>query len=168
MRHRKKSEKFSRSRAQRKALVKSLLQAVIINERIVTTTAKAKHMRGEVDKLITLAKKGTLAGRRLAYQALGNHHMVTKLFDAIAPRFPKTEGGYTRVLRVGTRKGDGACLSLLELTKVEKKKASKTVKAGAKAMPKAAKEQSPVKEKKAPKGIASRVKNIFKKDRDAI
>ena len=85
MRHRRKSEKFSRSRAQRKALVKSLLQAVIVNERIVTTTSRAKYLRAEVDKLITWGKRGTLADKRLAYDVLGNHRMVTKLFNSILP-----------------------------------------------------------------------------------
>jgi len=76
MRHRKKSERFSRSQSQRKALIKSLLRAVIINERITTTTSRAKYLKGEVDGLITWAKKGTLAGKRLAYSVLGDHKLV--------------------------------------------------------------------------------------------
>jgi len=107
MRHRKKSERFSRSQSQRKALIKSLLRAVIINERITTTTSRAKYLKGEVDGLITWAKKGTLAGKRLAYSVLGDHKLVKKLFDEIGPRFSKVSGGYTRTLSVATRKGDG-------------------------------------------------------------
>jgi large subunit ribosomal protein L17 len=165
MRHRKKSEKFSRSRAQRKALVKSLLQAVVKNERIITTTSRAKYLRGAVDRLITWGKHGTLADKRLAYKALGDHTMVTKLFDGIAPRFPKTQGGYTRVLRAGTRKGDGASLSLLELTKVEKKRKAGKVPAAVDKLPEGKSEKAaPKKEKKSTNGIASRVKKIFKKD----
>jgi large subunit ribosomal protein L17 len=168
MRHRKKSEKFSRSRAQRKALVKSLLQAIIVNERIITTTSRAKYLRAEVDRLIIWGKRGELADRRLAYRVLGDHTMVTKLFDGIAPRFPKTQGGYTRVLSVGTRKGDGASLSLLELTKIEKKrKVQKVKQPSEKATEAKDQDTTSSKGKKKDKGIASRVKKIFKKDREA-
>ena len=170
MRHRKKSEKFSRSRAQRKALVKALLRSVVINERIVTTTSRAKYLRAEVDRLITWGKRGTLADRRLVYRALGDHKLVRKVFEAIVPRYPATTGGYTRVLSVGVRKGDGAALSLLELTKFEKKrKPSKGVreKSANKLTEVKSDKEPPKKVKKPEKGIASRVKKIFKKERDS-
>src|SRR3989338_8523555 len=106
MRHRKKSEKFSRSRGQRRALVKSLLRAIIINERIITTTSRAKYLRAEVDNLITKAKSGNLASRRLVYQKLGDHSLVKRLFETIAPRFKALTSGYTRIAQLIQRKGD--------------------------------------------------------------
>lgn len=171
MRHRKKSEKFSRSRAQRKALIKSLLRALIINERITTTVSRAKYLRGEVDRLITCGKRGRLSDRRRAYQLLGDRKLVRRLFDAIVPRFPKTTGGYTRIFNVGRRRGDGACMAIVELTRVEKKRKTARV-SKTKAAPKHAEEHPqtppPKKEKKPVRGIASRVKKIFKKERDSL
>ncbi|MDP8289377.1 MAG: 50S ribosomal protein L17 [Candidatus Susulua stagnicola] len=171
MRHRKKSERFSRSQSQRKALIKSLLRAVIINERITTTTSRAKYLKGEVDGLITWAKKGTLAGKRLAYSVLGDHKLVKKLFDEIGPRFSKVSGGYTRTLSVATRKGDGAPLSLIELTKMTKisklRKGKDTESEGKDKLKEAdLKKASPVVEAKPKKGFTSGVKKIFKKDKN--
>ncbi len=173
MRHRKKSEKFSRSRAQRNALVKSLLRAVIINERIVTTASKAKGLRGEVDNLITLAKKGSLHHRRLAYRLLEDHRLVKRLFEVVAPRFDKIEGGYTRVLKLGNRKGDGAPISVLELTRMQKKekkepKAKKEKDKAKKVSEKKEEKIAPKKEKKPKKGLIAGVRKIFKKERDAL
>ncbi len=171
MRHRKKKEKLSRSRAQRKALVKALLRAVVINERITTTESKAKYMRADVDKLITWAKSGTLACRRMAYTSLGDHKLVRRLFEVIGPRFKNINGGYTRVLKAGVRKGDGAQLAVLELTKVEKKiKVHKAKKEKAKEEhPQRVEEKKPPKKETKPqKGIISGVRQIFKKERDAL
>ncbi len=167
MRHRKKSERFSRSRAQKKALVKSLLRALIIHEQITTTTSKAKYLRGESDRLITLAKKNTLAGRRQAYRLLESHSLVKRLFDAIGPRFKDISGGYTRALLLGKRKGDGASLSRLELTKLVKKATKLKDKKGkaAESEPKAKEAKtSHKKERQQKKGIMSGVRKIFKKD----
>lgn len=125
MRHRKKSERFSRSRAQRKALIRSLLRSLFIYEKIVTTQSKAKGVRGWVDKLIEWAKKDTLHHRRLAYKILCDHKLVKRLFEEIGPRFKDISGGYTRIVNVGYRKGDGALLSLLELTRIEEEKKEK-------------------------------------------
>ncbi|MFH1503845.1 MAG: 50S ribosomal protein L17 [Candidatus Omnitrophota bacterium] len=165
MRHRKKSEKLSRSRAQRKALVKSLVRAVLINERITTTTSRAKYLRAPVDKLITWAKKDTVFYRRLAYRLLGDHKLVQRLFDVIGPRFKDVEGGYTRVLAVGYRKGDAAPLSLLELTKMAQPKPE--VKISEQKEKKAAvikeKKLTLEKEKKDKKSIAEGMKKIFKR-----
>ena len=178
MRHRKKSERFSRSRAQKKALVKSLVRALIINERITTVTSRAKYLRGEIDKLITRAKKGTLANKRLAFCLLEDHKLVKKLFDDIGPRFSASggkeiNGGYTRVLRLGNRKGDGASLSLIELTKVVKKRKAhkkKEEKAELKEVSKEEKKEKipPKKITKPKKGFTSGVRKIFKKERDAL
>lgn len=173
MRHRKKSEKFSRPRAQRKALIKSLIRAIIINERITTVTSRAKYLRGRIDKLITWAKKGTLANKRLSYRIIEDHKLVKKLFDDIGPRFKDIAGGYTRMLRLGTRKGDGASLSIIELTKRVKKKKigkEKLEKAEVKIDPKEQKEEkvSSVKAVKPKKNFVAGVKKIFKKERDAL
>ena len=175
MRHRKKSERFSRPRAQKKALVKALIRAVLINERITTTTSRAKYLRGAVDKLITWAKKGTLAYKRLAFKTLGDHKLVSRLFEVIGPRFKHVNGGYTRILSVGIRKGDGASLSLIELTKkalkpkelkIKKEKAPQ--KLGEKEMPKEGSKVPPKKGTRPQKGIFSGVKKVFKKERDSL
>lgn len=166
MRHRKKSQKFSRPRAQRKALVSSLLRAVIIDERIITTTARAKYLRSDVDKLINWAKKDSLSHRRLAYRRLKSHSLVKRLFEIIGPRFKNIPGGYSRVLTVGTRKGDGASLSILELTVRHKKtKGIKKEKSADEIKPsqKDKERKVPLKDIKSGKGIISGVKKIFKK-----
>lgn len=170
MRHRKKSNRFSRPRAQRSALIKSLVRAIITSRRITTTTAKAKRIRSWIEKMITWGKRGDLHSRRLAYDFLGDHALVKKLFDELAPQFEKVKGGYTRVISVGHRKGDGAQLSLIEFTcgiSVKPAKKSKVVRP-AKETDKDTKSASVVapsvaaKEKNKP-GIASGVKKIFKK-----
>ncbi len=173
MRHRKKSEKFSRSRAQKKALIKSLLRAMIINERITTTTSRAKYLKGEIDRLITWAKKGTLSDRRLAYRILGDHKLVKRLFNEIAPRFRNISGGYTRSLRLTKRKGDGALLSLIELTRIVKKEVPHKRKVKETEAKETLKDEDqrkvpPKKEAKPKKGFVSGVRKIFKKNKDAL
>lgn len=166
MRHRKKSQKFSRPRGQRRALVASLLRAVIINERIITTTARAKYLRSDVDKLINWAKKDSLSHRRLAYRRLKSHSLVKRLFEIIGPRFLNIPGGYSRVLTVSKRKGDGAPLSILELTVRHKKaKSIKKEKSapGIKPLQKDKERGVSPKGIKPRKGIMSGVKKIFKK-----
>ncbi len=155
MRHRKKSEKFSRPRAQRKALLRSLLRSLIIYERIKTTSSKAKALSSSIERLITLAKRGDLHSRRLSYRLLGNHSIVKRLFDEIAPRFKEVQGGYTRIFNVGYRKGDGAQLSIVEFSR-RKEKLKKKEKAQKK-------EESLPFKKEEKKGFLSGVKDIFKK-----
>ena len=166
MRHRKKSEKFSRPRAQRKALVKSLLRSLVIYERIKTTKSKAMAIRSYMDKLISRAKENTLSSRRLSYDILGDHKLVKKLFDEIGPRFKDVNGGYTRVFNVGYRKGDGAFVSIVELTRRSEKK----VKRG-KIIPESKKEKdrdTASREDKSKKGFMSGIKGIFKRDRNSL
>ena len=172
MRHRKKSEKFSRPRAQRKALIKSLLRAIIIYERITTTTSKAKFIKSKIDKLITWAKNDNLANKRLAYSVLGDHKLVKKLFNEIGPRFKEINGGYCRVLHSGKRLGDGASLSILEFTRIDKKKETvKVKKKESSNKPQQDKEkvslkkETKFKEGKPKKGIFSGAKKIFKKEK---
>lgn len=116
MRKRKKGRKLSRKRDQRNALLKSLASAVILKERIKTTEAKAKEVSVYVEKFITTAKKGDLASRRRLSQFF-SPKIVKKLMDEIAPRYEKRGGGYTRVIKLGQRKSDGAKIAFIELVK---------------------------------------------------
>lgn len=101
--------KFGRVRKVRVALMRSLAHNLILEEKIITTEAKAKSLRPYVEKLITHAKTDSVAGRRLITSRLGNDTMAAKkLFDTLGPRFKDRDGGYTRIVRVGVRKGDGA------------------------------------------------------------
>jgi large subunit ribosomal protein L17 len=96
--------------------MRNLVKALIQRGRIFTTQAKAKEMRRWAERMITLGKSGGLHARRQAFAFLGNRQFVKVLFDEVAPRFQGRVGGYTRVLKVGLRKGDGAPISLVELT----------------------------------------------------
>jgi large subunit ribosomal protein L17 len=122
MRHKKSGVKLGRQKDERIALRRILIQQLFDHERIRTTRAKAEAVRGQAEKLITLAKHGNDAGdekmvhaRRLAQARLGNPQAVKKLFDDIAPRFTDRAGGYTRILKLGKRLGDAAEMVLLEL-----------------------------------------------------
>jgi large subunit ribosomal protein L17 len=116
MRHQKNRHKLSRDSAHRKALLMNLSKELIDHERIETTTAKAKAVKPEVERLITLAKRGDLHARRQALSALGqDKFMVYKLFEEIAPRYMERPGGYTRILKLGPRKSDATEMALLEL-----------------------------------------------------
>jgi large subunit ribosomal protein L17 len=116
MRHQRNRHKLSRDSAHRKALLMNLSKELIDHERIETTTAKAKAVKPEVERLITLAKRGDLHARRQALSALGqDKFMVYKLFDEIAPRYTERAGGYTRILKLGPRKSDATEMALLEL-----------------------------------------------------
>ncbi len=109
MRHHDKIRKFGRERKVRRGLMRSLAHNLILNEKIITTEAKAKSLRPYVEKLVTNAREDTVANRRLVSSRLGNDKEATKkLFDDIAPRYKDRNGGYTRIVRVGVRAGDGA------------------------------------------------------------
>ena len=116
MRHQKTRNKLSRSASHRKALFMNLSREVINHERIKTTEAKAKAVKPEVEKLITLAKRGDLHARRQALAALGqDKFIVYKLFEEVAPRYADRDGGYTRILKLGPRKSDATEMVYLEL-----------------------------------------------------
>ena len=114
MRHRHGYRKLNRTSAHRKALLKNLSIALIKYGRIETTLAKAKEMKPIADKLITLGKKGDLHARRQAQSFLQNPEAVKKLFDTLAPKYEKRQGGYTRVLKAGFRFGDSAPVGIIE------------------------------------------------------
>ena len=119
MRHRVDGKRLGRSTGHRKAMRRNLISDLFQHERIRTTRAKAASVRGASEKLITLAKHADeddqVHARRMAAKTLGDPAMVMKLFDEIAPRYTERPGGYTRILKLGPRKGDGAEMVLLEL-----------------------------------------------------
>ncbi len=116
MRHQRNRHKLSRDPAHRKALLANLSKELIEHERIETTVAKAKAVRPEVEKLITLARRGDLHARRQALAALGqDKFIVYKLFEEIAPRYTERPGGYTRILKLGPRRSDSTEMVFLEL-----------------------------------------------------
>jgi len=117
VRHRKKGRQLSRTRSHRKATLRNLATSLFRHERIETTTAKAKELRPYAERLITLARRGDVHARRLAAMKIQDREILGKLFDEIAPRYMERPGGYTRVLKLGNRKGDAAEMSLIELVR---------------------------------------------------
>ena len=122
MRHKVAGHKLGRDKDERRALRRILIKQLFDHERIQTTRAKAESMRGQAERLITLAKHssdadeaGKVHARRLAAARLGNAEAVKKLFDEIAPRYADRNGGYTRMLKLGPRLGDAAEVVILEL-----------------------------------------------------
>ena len=115
MRHLKAGRKLGRTSAHRKALFRNLVGALIERERISTTLAKAKELRGKVEKTITLGKKGTLHARRQAFKLAPQKETVQKVFGPLAERYAKRPGGYTRIIKIGPRKGDNAPMAYIEL-----------------------------------------------------
>ena len=116
MRHQRNRYQLSRDSAHRKSLLMNLSKEVIQHERIQTTEAKAKAVKPELEKLITLAKRGDLHARRQALSALGQDKFtVHKLFDEVAPRYSERPGGYTRIMKLGPRRSDSTEMVLLEL-----------------------------------------------------
>jgi large subunit ribosomal protein L17 len=115
MRHRRSGRKLNRTAEHRKALFANMAAALVKHEQIVTTLPKAKDLRGVVERLITLAKRGDLHARRLAVARLRDEAMVSKLFDTLGPRYKDRSGGYTRVLKAGFRYGDSAPVAVIEL-----------------------------------------------------
>lgn len=119
MRHRKDVKKLGRTASHRRAMLSNLVASLFEHKHVRTTTAKAKVARSVADRMITHAKKNTVAAKRLVYSRLRRRDVVKTLFDEIAPKFADRNGGYTRVLKLGRRQGDGAELSVLELVGFE-------------------------------------------------
>ena len=115
MRHKVAGRKLGRNSAQRKALFRNLVTELLWHERIRTTEAKAKAVRPHAERLITLAKRGDLHARRLAARDVQDPDTLSKLFDDLAERYEDREGGYTRIYRLGPRKGDAAPMVLISL-----------------------------------------------------
>ncbi len=122
MRHRIGGFKLSRDSSARRALLRGLTTSIILEDRVKTTVTKAKAVRPQVEKMITLAKRDTLHTRRQAAAFLQSENAVKKLFDKLGPQFADRQGGYTRIMRLGVRKGDGAEEAIIELLGAEVKK----------------------------------------------
>ena len=111
------TRKLGRPTAHRNAMLRGLVTFLLENGKMETTVYRAKEVRALADKMITLGKKNTLASRRQALAFITKEDVVKKLFDEIAPAYAERNGGYTRVLKTGPRKGDGAEMSIIELVK---------------------------------------------------
>jgi len=189
MRHAKRRYQLNRFTSWHDATIKSLARNILIHQSIHTTVDRAKAARGLVEKLISMAKKNTLASKRRAQAVLGEHKLVVRLFDELGPLFAKRASGFTRLISLGKRRGDNAEMVIFELTEMKKKEVKKSKKA--KEQPVDVKseaieqvpEEKPVKEEKLPKKepgfeekktikgkpqrkFLSGLKGIFKKERD--
>ncbi len=179
MRHLKSGRKLGRTSAHRKALFRNMVTALIRRERIRTTLAKAKELRSHVEKTITLGKKGTLHARRLARKVVTEKDAFVKLFGPLSERYAQRNGGYTRIIKIGNRRGDDAPMAFIELVDREGEAPEPKGKAAKKAAPKkdAAKkdtakktekktEEKPEKEKKAAKKTETKKKPVEAKKED--
>ncbi len=115
MRHRKAGRKLNRTPSHRKAMLRNMVTQLLDHEQMITTVAKAKELRPYAEKMITLGKRETLHARRQALAVVRRKEVVAKLFGTLAARYAKRPGGYTRIIRLGNRKGDAAPLALIEL-----------------------------------------------------
>lgn len=157
MRHRKAGRKLGRTSAHRSALLRNLVTALLEHERIETTDSKAKELRRVADRMITLGKRGDLHARRQALAVVRSREIASKLFGPLAERYRERNGGYTRVLKLRTRVGDAAPISLIELVdrdaapapEPEKKEAKPKKAAKAKPAAKAEKPAAPRRKKAA-------------------
>lgn len=143
MRHGMVNRKLGRTSSHRLAMFRNQLASLIEHERIITTLPKAKELRPLIEKLITLGKNDSVHARRQAAQTIASDTLVGKLFDTLGPRFSTRPGGYTRIVKLGSRRGDAAEMALLELVErsAEAEAAPETpAKGGRKAAPKAATE----------------------------
>jgi large subunit ribosomal protein L17 len=146
MRHQKAGRKLNRTGSHRDAMFRNMVTSLLTYGRIKTTDAKAKELRRWADRMITLAKRGDLHARRQVLSVVRDKAVVHKLFEEALERFGARAGGYTRIIKIGRRTGDGAPMSLIEFAKPEEKKKpkKKKPKAGKKAAPKAPKETATV------------------------
>jgi large subunit ribosomal protein L17 len=115
MRHRAKGRQLSRTSSHRRALLNNMATSLFEHGRVVTTEAKAKELRPFAEKLITLARRGDLHARRLVERKIKDRETLSRLFSEIGPRFAARPGGYTRILKLGHRDGDGADIARIEL-----------------------------------------------------
>jgi len=135
MRHNRAGRKLGRVSEHRRALFRNQLLSLMQHERIITTLPKAKELRPIAERMVTLGRKNTVHARRLAARWIADREVIKKLFSEIAPRFANRPGGYTRIVKLGPRKGDGAELAILEFVDYK--------------LPEAAKEKKEEKQKKA-------------------
>lgn len=119
MRHRKAGRKLGRTSSHRDAMLRNMVTSLLDQERIVTTIPKAKEARRVVEQMITLGKRGDLHARRQALAYIRSKDIVAKLFDEISAQYASRQGGYTRIIRTGTRSGDAAPMAILELVEFQ-------------------------------------------------
>lgn len=178
MRHRKKRFHLNRFTSWRKATLFSLVRNLLLHQRIKTTLTKAKAAQPIAEKLISWAKENTLSKKRQAYKILLDHRLVSLLFGEIASRFKDKNSGFTRLLRLGTRRGDSAQMVILELTEIKKEtRAPKKEKEAGKEKPVEEKprpqaeaqvlEKPPLAQKPYKKFLGG-LRKIFKKERDSL
>ena len=176
MRHNASGRKLGRTTAHRLALFRNQLSSLVAQERIITTISKAKELRPLAERVVTQGKRGTVHARRLVGRWIQNRELIKKLFDEIAPRFASRAGGYLRIVRLGSRQGDGAEMAVLEFVdfqlkkkaappaaeeKAKKGKPSKEAKGGpeeAAEEAKPAKSKAPARKSAQPKGEGKKVK----------
>jgi large subunit ribosomal protein L17 len=115
MRHRAKGRQLSRTSTHKRAMLNNMATSLFVHGRLITTEAKAKELRPFAEKLITLARRGDLHARRLVQRRIKDRETLTRLFGEIGPRFAARPGGYTRILKLGHRPGDGADVARIEL-----------------------------------------------------
>ena len=134
MKHRIKGKKLNRTSAHRKALFKNMAQAIIKHEQIITTLPKAKELKPQIDKVITIGKKNILSNKKRLFSKLQDKQSVTKVFEELSKRYSSRKGGYSRVLKAGFRTGDDAPMAVIELIdrNPEAKKVDKPKKTGTK------------------------------------
>ena len=120
MRHSNAHRKLSRNPSHRRAMLRNLVTSLLEHEEVRTTTAKAKEVRRLAERMITLGKSGTLAARRRALETIRSKTVAKKVFDQLAARYGGRPGGYTRILKLGTRHGDNAEMSLIQLVDMQK------------------------------------------------
>lgn len=119
MKHKVVGRKLGRNASQRKAMLRNMVTSLLEHERIVTTVPKAKEARRVAEKMITLGKRGTLHARRQAMAYIRSKGVVAKLFDELSEQYADRQGGYTRIVRTGTRYGDAAPMAIIELVGYE-------------------------------------------------
>jgi len=169
MRHARRVSRLSRTSEHRQATLDAMARAIIQHGRIRTTLVKGKEARRVIDRLVTLGKEGSVHSRRRAFQVLQDRELVKRLFAEVAPRYLDVQGGYTRLLRLGNRPGDGAQTALLELTRlpVESSPAPAKAKAKAAPAPKEGAEESaarvPEEGEQKPKKFFEGLRELFKK-----
>lgn len=115
MRHGKKIAKLGRTAPHRKAMLSNMMASLFINERVTTTQTRAKELKRTAERVLTCAKQGDLHARRRVLRVIADKQVVAKLFDELGPRYQSRNGGYTRLIKLGPRRGDGALMSIVEL-----------------------------------------------------
>ena len=169
MRHLKRKRNLGMSASHRRSLLSNLALSILDKERIVTTVAKAKEVRGLVERLITYGKKGGVHPMRLAAKYIRDKSILHKLFTEIAPSFKERVGGYTRIIKLGERKGDNAPTAIIELTgrdgqEIVRQRRKKRKQTEAAAAPKKETPEKKGEPAKAPKPKKEKVKEVKKKD----